>query len=354
MAFKPKNLNLSGNNENTEKKPFVAIIPEDGLQAVQIGLLVNLGLHKKLPKFTKDSAGKREQDENGNDKIYIPKEGKDLEQKVAVYVDLLDQTHDYEGELGVKNIRLPLHQVSRGLSEGLNLTTVAPRDPNGNYIKGKPWLLAPASAWAKVAAVTKMEDGKKVSDVIFEANYKNQKLNDISQLLGKKFMYNVEVKTTEKDGNTYVNTKLKSPVPLMKGMSPPDALVDAISINFDDNDILEAKDELGGACKYDFIRVADLRKIVLAEDYEGSKMQEAVREREDEDELIKKAKEIAAAVIENDKEYAEVLAQLSARSEGGEAPAQQEEKPAAKASAKKPAKAKPAPNFSDMDDDIPF
>lgn len=357
MAFKPVNLNQSGNNENSEKKVFIPVVPEDGLQAVQVGLLVNLGLHKKLPKFAKDNAGKREQDENGNDKIIVPKEGKDIEQKVAVYVDLLEQTHDYEGEIGVKNIRLPLHQVQRGMSEGLNLTTVAPRDGDGNYIKGKPWLLAPASQWAKIAAVTKTEDGKKVSEVIFDANYKNPKLNDISQLLGKPFMFNVEVKTTEKDGNTYVNTKLKSPVPLMKGMNPSEALVPAISINFDDDDILEPKEELGGACKYDFIRVSDLRKIVLAEDYEGSKMQEAVREREDEDELIKKAKEIAAAIIENDKEYKEVLAILAERECISDEQSEQEKSAHKEAKPVKPTKPKKVEtpvNNEDDDPDLPF
>jgi hypothetical protein len=352
VAFKPKNLNQNSNNENTEKKAFVPIVPEDGLQAVQVGLLVNLGLHKKLPKFAKDSAGKREQDENGNDKIIVPKEGKDLEQKVAVYVDLLDQTHDYEGEIGVKNIRLPLHQVMRGMSEGLNLTTVAPRDPNGNYIKGKPWLLAPASQWAKIAAVTKTDDGKKVGDIIFDANYKNPKLNDISMLLGKPFMFNVEVKTTEKDGNTYVNTKLKSPVPLMKGMKPEEALVKAISVNFDDDDILEPNDDLGGACKYDFLRVSDLRKIVLANDYEGSNMQKAVQEREDEGELIKKAKEIAALIVDNDKELQEALSILAERGDG-EAP-KQNEKPVPKvAKPAKPAKVV-GPVDEEEDPDLPF
>jgi hypothetical protein len=347
MSFKPVKLNQSGNNENADKKPFVAIIPEDGLQAVQIGLLVNLGLHKKLPKFAKDNAGKREQDENGNDKIIVPKEGKDLEQKVAVYVDLLSQTHDYGETIGVKNIRLPLHQVSRGMSEGLNLTTVAPRTPEGEYVKGKPWLLAPASAWAKIAAVVKNEDGTKVSDVIFKAEYKNPKLNDISELLGKPFMYNVEVKTTEKDGNTYVNTKLKSPVPMMKGMVAEPALIPAISVNFDDEDLLEEKEELGGACKYDFLRVSDLRKIVLAQDYEGSAIQKAIRQREDEEELIKKAKEIAEAIIENDKELQEALQILAER---GEATAVQKA-----AKSEKPKKEVTPVSFNDFDDsDVPF
>lgn len=317
MGFKPVS-NKATESTNTDRAPFVAIVPEDGLQAVQIGLIVNLGQHEKVPKFAKDNAGKREQDEDGNDKIIWPREGKNLEQRVGVYVDLLTQTHDYEGDIGVKNIRLPLHPVSRGMSEGINFTTVAPRDPDGNYIKGKPWSVPGSSQWAKIAAVVKDEKGEKVSDTMLKADYKNPNHNNIELLLGKPFMFNVDVKKTEKDGNTYVNTKLKSPVPLMKNMSVEPAMTPAISVNFDDEDLLEPKDELGGIAKFDLIRVADVRKIVLAADYAGSKMQEAVKERFDEDELIAKAKEIAAKITENDKELNEIRAKFPNGPEGGE------------------------------------
>lgn len=318
MAFKPVSNKQVEQTDNADRKPFVAIIPEDGLQAVQVGLIVNLGQHKKLPKFAKDNAGKREQDEDGNDKIIWPKEGKDLEQRVGVYVDLLSQTHDYEGDIGVKNIRLPLHPVSRGMSEGLNFTTVAPRTPDGTYIKGQPWSVAPASQWCKIAAVTKIDDKTKVSDVMLKADYKNPNHNNIDLLLGKPFMFNVEVKQTEKEGNTYVNTKLKSPVPLMKGMAVEPALIPAVSVGFDDEDLLEVKEELGGVAKFDLLRLADIRKIVLASDYAGSKMQEAVKERFDEDEVIAKAKEIAAKIIETDRDLVEIREKFPNGKEGGE------------------------------------
>jgi hypothetical protein len=346
-SFKPKS-NLP-QNDNADRKPFVAIIPEDGLQAVQVGLLVNLGQHAKLPKFAKDTAGKREKDEDGKDKIILPKEGSE-EQKVSVYVDLLTQEHDYEGDIGVRNIRVPLHQVSRGMSEGVNLVTVAPRDADGNYIKGKPWLLAPASAWNKIAAVVKNEAGKFVKDVIFDANYKNPFLNDVSQLLGKPFMYNVEVKVEEKNENKYVNVKLKNAVPMMKGMAAPAALIKAISVGFDDTDLLEPNDELGGSCKLDLVRIADLRKIVLASDYQGTEMQKAIQQKFNEAELIEKAKEIQAKLMETDKELQEIYSILGSGSD--EQPETPKEKPAAKTAPR--SKAKPAPNFSDIDDDIPF
>jgi hypothetical protein len=353
MSFKPvSNKAATGNTDNADRKPFVAIIPEDGLQAVQVGLIVNLGQHKKLPKFAKDNAGKREQDESGADKVIWPKEGKDLEQRVAVYVDLLSQTHDYEGDIGIKNIRLPLHPVSRGMSEGINFTTVAPRTPEGEYIKGKPWSVPGSSQWAKIAAVTKIDDKTKVSDVMMKADYKNNDHNNIQLLLGKPFMFDVQVKVEEKGDSKYVNTKLKSPVPLMKGMSVEDALIPAISINFDDDDLLEVKDELGGVAKFDLLRLADVRKIVLAADYQGSKMQEAVKERFNEAELIEKAQEIVEKIIDNDKELKEINELYPQGKDGGEAPAKVEAKVEAEAAKpKKPSKPQAAPV---EDEDCPF
>jgi hypothetical protein len=348
--MKPRNINAPARNENTEQKAFVPIIPEEGLVPVQVGLLVDLGSHKKLPKFAKDQNGNREQDEEtGQDKILWPKEGA-VEQKIACYIDLLDQTHDYEGDIGVKNIRLPLHPVTRGMSEGLNFTTVAPRDPKTKeYIKGRPWILASTSNFYKIAGVTKYEDGTKVSDVIFKPDYKNPKLNDISQLLAKPFMFNLEVKVTEKDDKKFVNTKLKSPVPLGKNMKVDPALMPAVSVGFEDEDLLEEKEEFGGIAKIDLLRIADIRKIVLAEEYVGSKMQEAIVERNGEDgekEIIAKAKEIMQKVVENDRELQEIFDKFPNGKPGdGEA---------ATPVAQPKAPGKPAPNFSDMDDDAPF
>lgn len=347
MSFKPKS-NQPENTSTTERKPFVAIVPEDGLQAVQVGALVYLGEHKKLPKFAKDNAGNREKEEDGvTDKVLFPKEGKDTEQKVGVYVDLLSQTYDYGEDIGEKNIRLPLHQVVRGMSEGISLTTVAPRNPKDNsYIKGIPWSYAGQSNWNKIAAVTFMEDGKtKVSEKMCKADYKNPYHNDISLLLGKPFMYNVEVKVQEDGENKYVNTKLKSPVPLMKGMPAPAPTIKAVSINFNDSDLLEEKEELGGARKIDLLRQADLRKIVIALDYEGTKMQEAIREVYDEDTLIEKAKEISAKIIETDRDLKEIRSlypeKFGITSSSTAQPAPQDKSP--------------TPNFDDMDDDqAPF
>lgn len=349
MAFAPKNSNKG--NDSGERKEYVPIVPEDGLQAVQVGLLVYLGEHKKLPKFAKDSNQKREKEDDGiTDKVLWPKEGKDLEQRVGVYVDLLTQEHNFGDEIGVKNIRLPLHQVSRGMSEGVNFTTVAPRTPDGDYIKGRPWLLASTSNLYKIAGVTQIDKETKVSDVIFKAEYKNKDLNNIDLLLGKPFMFNVEVKKEVKGENTYVNTKLKSPVPLMKGMSVPAALTPAISVNFEDTDLLTEREDLGGVAKVDLLRVADLRRIVLAVDYPGTAMQAAIQDRHNESELITKAKEIEAKIIETDRDLIEIRGLYPNGPEGGVA-----QQPKAEAATKPSKPAKPTKPAVDEDgDSAPF
>jgi hypothetical protein len=185
---------------------------------------------------------------------------------------------------------------------------------------------------------------------MLKADYKNKDMNNIELLLGKPFMYNVEVKTSEKDGKTFVNTKLKSPVPLMKGMSVDAPLQASVSVNFEDDDLLEPQDQLGGISKFDLLRQTDLRKIVLAEDYPGSKMQAAVQEKFDEKELIAKAKEIYEKIVETDKDLIEIRAKYPNGKEGGVAAAP-EEKPAVKPS--KPEKPK-APVVEDDGDQAPF
>lgn len=341
--FTPTSQSSRPASTNTEQKEFVPVIPTEGLDIVQIGLLVNLGQHKKLPKFAKDSQGNIELDEDGNEKIIVPKEGKDLEQRVAAYVDLTEQTHDFGGDIGVKNIRLPLHEITRGVSEGLNFVTVAPRDPKTNeYIKGRQWLVAPTSQWSKIAKVAMDANGKPVADTMLDFDYKNKQANNIGLLLGRPFNANIDVKVQEKEGKTYVNTKVKSPVPLGKRDVPTPALIAPVSISFNDTDLLEVKEELGGARKIDMIRLADLKKIVLAADYAGTEIQKAIREVHNESELITKAKEAVEKARESNKEYQRVLALLVERN--GEVPEQQE--------ASVPQKS--AKKFDGFEDDIPF
>lgn len=333
-----------------EKKDFTPVVPEDGLQVMQVSLLVDLGQHEKLPRFAKDSSGNVELDENGQKKIIMPNkelsprgERKDLDAKISVYVDLLNQTHDYEGDIGVRNIRLPLVEPVMGIAEGINWTTTAPRDGNGKYIQGRAWTLAPTSKWAKLADVTRYPDGKKVKDVIFEPSYSNPKLNDVRELLGKPFMANLDVKKQDRDGKTFINTRIKSYVPLAKGFPVGEALITPIAIRFDDVDLTVPLDCLGGATKLDMLRIADLRRITLAVNYQGSNMQKAIVEKygtDGEAELVAKSKELFNKKLSSDKEYSEILSLLA--------------KPAEKAPAKTVEKAAPVQEEDDFEDDIPF
>ena len=351
MSFKPHGQKAPSAGGNQEREFVEMPRPEEGSQIVELGLLVDLGLHAKNPKFAKDSKGNREKNEDGSDKIIMPKEGdKGLEHKVSAYVDLLNETHDFGEKIGVKNIRLPLHKVSRGLSEGLTLTTVAPRDPKGAYVKGKPWILPATSQWYKIAGVVYTEQRQKVSDIIFDARYDNADLNNIALLLGKPFMMEVQVKVNTvgegENAKEFVNISLKSPMSLMKGLTAPAALTGAVAVMMDDVDLLEAKDYLGGARKIDMLRIADIRKIVLAKNYEGSKMQEAIRVVHNEAELLKDAQERHAKNIAGDKELQEVLKLVS---QGAVAPAPQAA-PAASA-----APAAPTPQQAqNIDEDAPF
>lgn len=339
----------------TQERDFVEMPrPEEGSQIVQLGLLVDLGLHQKLPKFAKDSKGVKETNEDGSYKIIMPKEGdKGFEHKIAAYVDLLNETHDFGEKIGTKNVRLPLHKVSRGLSEGLTLTTVAPRDPKGNYVKGKPWILAATSQWYKIAGVVYTEQRQKVSDIIFDARYDNEELNNVALLLGKPFMMEVQVKVNvvgEGDNaKEFVNINLKSPMSLMKGLTAPAALTGAVAVLMDDVDLLEPKDFLGGARKIDMLRVADIRKVVLAQNYQGSKMQEAIRVVHDEAAMLKDAQERHAKNISGDKELQEVLKLVS---QGAVAPVASA--PAAAAPAPTSTPSAPAPTPEQLNEDAPF
>ena len=102
----------------------------------------------------------------------------------------------------------------------------------------------------------------------------------------------------------------------MKNLTPKEPLIWSVSVSFHDKDLLDKKDELGGACKFDLIRMSDLRKIVLAEDYEGSEIQKAVQSKMNEKELIEKAKEYHAKQIAADKDLQEVMEEIAKRNGG--------------------------------------
>jgi hypothetical protein len=295
MAIKPRVV-------SQEKSDFVPVVPDAGTDVGIVSLIVELGKHDVQPKFAKDSKNKQEFEEDGSPKIIWPNTKYPSKGLAALYFDLANQTHDYGGDTGEQLIRLPFHSVSRGMSEGISTEAVAPRDLEGNRLK-RPWMYHSNSKWAKLAAATTFEDGTTVASRMCNPFYDNPDLNEVRLLLGKACLINVEVKVS----GEYTNVSVKNPTAFPKKYPKPDALpVPALIIEFEDDDLLKNKAELGGKCKLDFVRVADLRRIVIANDYPGKAIQKAIQQKFDEPALIKKALEIAQAIVDNDKELIEI------------------------------------------------
>ena len=313
MAFKPRS---QQNRTEFSDTPRNYPTPKNGIRKARISLIVDLGEQN------------REDFEDPKTKVIRPQKPC---QQVAVFADLVADVVDYGGEVGKQQYRIPLNKSFQGNFEGINFTASPPKDADGKTIEGKPWGLHPTNMLTKVAKAT-----NKVN--VIESM-------DISEFLGEALMIDVEVKETEgkkkdDDGNPviYKNVNVKGlskvgtqeteeededgnpiEIPIPVGALKAEPML----ITFDDATADQIK----------FIRKDLLKKIKLANDYAGSQMQKAIEEFE-----AKKQEP------QNDEQEEEA-----------EAP-----KPKAKAEPKKPA-AKPAvvkkpkaPDFSYMDDDIPF
>lgn len=306
----------SNNNTNTDYVPGIYPEPKDGSRRARISMIVDLGIQER------ESIWKL------GDKIVEPDTEGAVEheqkpaQQVVVFADLVNDVVDYGGEIGKAHYRLMLNPVYNGKIKPTNFAKSPPTDAKGKKIEGKPWALHPQNLLTKIAKAVGRED------VIESAA--------INKLVGLPFMATVEVKKTESkdkkdaDGNPLVYTNVN-----YKGAAPV-AAVPTGEQDEDGNDI-EAIPKFAelktparcvtftNATKEDiqFIRGNVLKLIKLAQNYAGSNMQKAIE-----------AFEAEKAASKPDAE---------------DAPA---EKPKAKAAPK--VKKEVAPNFSDMDDDIPF
>lgn len=267
MGFKPKQKEMGQGggvaDPDVPKFDFVTPEPEEGLQAATVSVIVSLGTQKRPPYTKTDDKGNDVMGEDGNPIIISPKPN----EQVAMYVDLNENVWDFGGEIGEKQIRLPVHEEFAGqIKEGINFKEQGHFTADHQYIKGKPWTLPPSSKFAKIAKVCGapeiMEsggygDGNEFGEI-------NESKSDISLLMGKPFLYNVEVKKVNKvkDGKpvTYVNVNLRTPVPLMKGMvvSPLTAEPICISFSSDVDELLKL---------VPLLRSAVRKKIQLALDY---------------------------------------------------------------------------------------
>lgn len=309
MAMKPKS---SGNSnggkqfEDTRNYPT----PKAGNRKARISLIVDLGTQKR---------------EDFEDKVTGEKKPQKPVQQVVVFADLVNDVVDYGGTIGKKQYRLMLNKSFQGVVQGVNFTTVPPRDADGNLIEGKKWGFHPANLLTKLAKAV----GK--DEIIVDDGPNGL---DIEMLLDQPFLCNVEVKETEgkkkdADGNPIVyknvNFKAASPVPTDEdedGNEIPGKVAKltepARIISFD------------SATKEDiqFIRSNLIAMIKNATDYAGSQMQKAIEAYEAEN---GGAQESNSSKQETKKE---------------EAPAKVKE-------SNKSTKAKPVP-VDDDDSDVPF
>lgn len=311
-SFKPMQ---TGRKEGGDFEDFKNLpVPKSGSRKARVSLIVDMGV--------------QEREDYEDPKTKEVKKQKPCQQ-VAAYADLVADKVDYGGNIGEAQYRLCLNKTFQGKVVGINFQTVAPKDADGNLLKGKPWGLHPANALTKLAKAVDKEE------ITYEG--KHPESLDISLLLNEPFMAQVEVKETphkegkkDKDGNliVYKNVNYKGPAPVPtlededgeeKPMPVAKLMQPARCITFDSATVDDIK----------YIRAGLIKQIKLALNYAGSAMQKAIEEYE------------------------------SANGGSGDGEEEQEEKkPAAKPAAKPKAEAKTkpakAPAVAEEEEDLPF
>lgn len=248
-SFKPKG--QTRNNNFPPRDPnFKFPEPQAGNQLARISLIVDLGTQEREDFVGKDGVAKPQ----------TPC------QQVAVFADLVDSRVDYGSNIGEKAFRLILNKSFKGEVTGINFAPVPPRDADGNLIENKEWTFHPQNLLTRLATAT----GEK-SIVGGENNM------DISLLLGKPLMIDVEVKKTPsgrkgEDGEeiiwTNINQKAYATVPSFGGkvMDVPELDQPAMLITFDNVTPESAV----------FLRADIKRKLKMAQEYPGSVMQQVL------------------------------------------------------------------------------
>ena len=197
--------------------------PEAGVTLAAVSMIVDMGVQAR-PDFV-DQSGKK-----------IPRRPV---QQLAILVDLLTQKHNWGGDLGEKQIRMPLYNTFEGQVLGHDFVVYKQDDDVVTFnAKSKMAKLASACGASKEL----LANG-----------------HDISSLLGKPLM--VEVSEREYNGNFY--HKIKGVMPVMKGLPIPPLEATPVLVSFETCTEEQAK----------LIR-SDVRKqIMKAENYDGSTIQ---------------------------------------------------------------------------------
>jgi hypothetical protein len=299
MSFKP----MGSRDDSTGGGDYVQRNypePKAGLRRARVSLIVDLGVQDREPG------------DDGSEKT--PK------QHVAIFADLVNDTVDYGGEIGMAHYRLALNGTFKGKFKGIGFFATPPKDPvTKQTIKGGKWMLHDNNMISKLAKAVGMPDV--------------QEHMDISQLLNGQFMAQVEVRKTpsgkqDADGNeiVYTNVNFKQPNPVAAVIKE-----DAEGNEVEEVPVFAALKVEPKCITFENAKKEDvqlIRKnirgiIKLAKNYAGSNMQKAIEAFEAED--------------------------------GGSTPAPAADKvaPAKEAPAKPAPKAKPALAPVE-DDDVPF
>jgi hypothetical protein len=251
MAYKPNN---TGSNQ-TSSTPGVAPngvaykypkLNEGGSYSARISLIVDVGTQE------------REDFVDPNTKEVKPQKPV---QQLVVFADLVDEIHDYGGDIGEKQYRLMLNKNFKGNIEGINFTSVPPRDADGKLVSGKLWTFHPANLLTKLAKATGNEHILGVDE---------QNNMDITALLGGAFQADIEVKETQSEkkdseGNAivYTNVNFKQAAKVPKKLVVDDLQQEPLILNHANVTADNIK----------FIRGKVLEMMKKAPEYQGSALQ---------------------------------------------------------------------------------
>lgn len=264
MSFKPKMPQGGSGNGAGAGNPIAGAknfpVPKSGLRPARIFSIIDVG-NQNRPDF---------EEKDGTKKPQQPCD------QLVIIAHLVNDEGDYGGTIGVQPISIMLNKNFKGDITGINFTTVPAKDGSGKVLWDQPQTFHPASMLTKLAKATGTEE---IIVMTGDAG------GDVSRLLGKALMIEVEVKETvakngkvDKDGNpvVYKNVNFKgvSKVPPVfdedgneKPMNVKPLKLKPRCITFDG----ATEEDIG------FIRRDVLRMIKLANNYAGSAMEAAIQ-----------------------------------------------------------------------------
>jgi len=278
MSFKPAGqTNSESFEDNGPKIDFNAVNAQvkGGSRPARVSLIVDLGVQER-EEFSEDyDANKAKHKKALEDKTgYLPAlmEGQaqqiNITQKdqpqIAVFADLVNDVVDYGEVIGKKPYRLMVNGSFGGKLQGIGFAGCYSFDKNGEILKDKGFTFHAQNKLTKLAKATGQ------TQIISGSGNDNM---DVSQLLGQKFMAQVD-KTEKDDGaKVYLNYKSCSETPMVpdaEGNEVPypvkELVGEAKCITFDN---MTEEDKI-------FLRGNIIKTIKMAKNYQGSQMQKVL------------------------------------------------------------------------------